>query len=131
MGIKVAICPNHGPSHLPEWLDKQVADTSMWRVELAQILDALPKTWDLTTKSISSLDWPKVHKQLVRREIEYFKMKDNEVVVLNEDTDDLLLIRIEDVDTSRVWMIDEYDGAEVVSYLNPTQVNPEINQYAW
>ena len=63
------------------------------------------------------------------------KLKKGEVVRRNNNTFYFggewypILCTIEEVDTSRKWTIDEYDGAESIKYLEPVLVSEELNYW--
>ena len=65
--------------------------------------------------------------QCQESENKLIRFSDNQFYFYNENSKGLHPFSIVEVDTSRPWKIEEYDGAEYIQYLDYVVINEEIN----
>lgn len=127
---RVAIFPGYGSIKIPDiFKDKISRDGRNFRLVLAELIDELEDTKD----NLTQRDFTIFEKTLYSKEGSYLKNKNLFYYKVKEDTyDRVLIIKVVDVDTSKKWKIDSYDGSEEVVYFNePVLVDKELNMYTW
>lgn len=127
---RVAIFPSYGGNRIPDvFKEKVFKDSRNFRLVLAELIDSLEDT----KSNLSQEGFTIFEKTLYSEEGSYLKNKNLFYYKVKEDTfDKVLIIKIVDVDTSKRWKIDSYDGSEEVVYYNePILVDKELNMYTW
>lgn len=134
--MKIAIYPNFGSNHIPDFIRKQLSDRSYIqnRIEMVSILENLEPTHDEINQEIYNQYSSKEPNEL--NFFDYIKDSKNSNIVFVKDFTDKLnwvyMIEIVEVDTTKVWKIGNYDGSESINYFKePTIINKELNLGEW
>lgn len=134
--MKIAIYPNHGSSYIPPFITKQLSGKD-WihnRIELANIIGRLEPTHEEITQEI--YDLYSSHKPNELNFCDYIKDSKDPNVIFVKDLESqygyVYRIKVVDVDTSKIWRIGEYDGAEGIEYFNnPEIIDKDLNYGTW
>jgi hypothetical protein len=131
--MKIAIYPNHGGVFIPSIIQKQLTEVS-WiknRIKMASIIENLSPTHDKITQKIYDN-----YEQSNDKNVYYLKdiTNPNWIYVKNFDMQFpyVIAIKIVDVDTTRIWRLSGYDGAENIEYFGePKIIDAELNYAEW
>jgi len=131
--VRLVIFPNFGGIYILKEAREYIESRKgiNWRVSLAEYIDSLEDTHDAITQEVYD-------SFCKSSDIPYIKSKNQFFCKDLEDTCSPLVsslvyrVKIVDVDNTRKWRIDEYDGAEGIEYFNePVLVDKELNMYKW
>lgn len=131
--IRIAIFPNYGGIFILKEAKEYIESWKgiNWRVLLAEYIDSLEDTHDTITQEVYD-------NFCKSSDISYIKSKGHFFCKDLEDSCSPLVsslvyrVKIVDVDNTRKWRIDEYDGAEDIEYFRePVLVDKELNMYRW
>lgn len=122
--MKIALFPDLGGGTIPKMFQETInGNTRNWRVVLAEEIDKLPITCDEITDEL----------------FEEFRENDNMLYIKDKNNEmyfkgnrEIYVIAIEEVNTSKPWRVNEYDGAEEIQYFNGvTVIDEETNECEW
>jgi len=123
---RIAINPSYGSFQIPsQFLDKINKSNINFRVAVAECIDKLEDTHrSIDTEAydnfMTSNDW------YIKCGNSFF-FKD-----LEDEYNQTYHLEIVDVDISKKWKIEEYDGAEdIVYYFEPKLIDKELNMWEW
>jgi len=135
--MKIAIYPNYGSIYVPPFISKQLSKEKDWthnRIEIANIIEKLKPTHNKITQKIYTLYATSEPNEV--NCLNYIKDTKNPNIIYVKELEkiygQIYKIQIEDVDTTKIWRISEYDGAEGIEYYGkPEVIDKELNLGEW
>jgi hypothetical protein len=128
MKINVLIFTGYGASCLNKKVRKLLIDENLCFPYNRIISEDKLKQIQLSAQNVLD-DFSKddINKNQIIRLIEHCDKLDREFYYYNTSTNVIELISIVEVDTSRPWKIENYDGAEYIQYLDYEVKHKDIN----
>jgi len=134
--MKIAIYPNYGSIYVPLFIKNQLL-TKTWiqqRIEIATIVENLKSTHEEITQEIYDLFV--THNSNEVNALSYLKSSKNNGLIYVKESElkygQTYMIQIVDVDTTKIWKIGEYDGAEGIEYFSePKIIDKSLNLGEW
>ena len=126
---RIAIFPSYGGCGVPEEFKAVINNSSRsWRLVAAELIDSLKDTHSEIDEDVYT---EFLHKPFSKNNW-YLKCGNNFYFKTEEESSFVFRLKIVEVDTSKKWKIDEYDGAEGIEYFRePVLVDKELNMYRW
>lgn len=131
--MKIAIYSGYGGIYVPPFVQEQLVSDSFLRnrIEIASIIEKLEPTHAEITQEVYN-----EFSSCKNKTIKYLKSNTNNNIVylrnLEEKYGQVCQVHIEDVDTSKLWKISDYDGAESVEYHTESiMIDEELNYGDW
>lgn len=130
MKIKVAIFENYGYNYCPNWVLEKIDKNKNFRISLAKLLCEFEI--NSFANSLTNENFSNVFEKLKSGKIDYIKFDDEFVWFCDLGSKLSSKIRIVEVDTSKPWRINDYDGAESIEYFDGIKcIDEEINMCQW
>ena len=128
MKINVLIFNGYGAPVLSHKLRKLLINEKV-SFPLSRIISK-ERLKEIKQKAGEVLDYSRnktLKEQCQESENKLLKFSNNQFYFYNENSEYLHPFSIVEVDSSRPWKIEEYDGAEYIQYLDYVVINEEIN----
>lgn len=136
MFIKIAIYPDFGSIYIPKFMEKQLSNRKFVynRIEMAEIIEKLEPTHEAITQEI--YEAYKSNKPNELNFFDYIKGANESHIIYVKDFENkphfIYRIVVQEIDTSNIWRIDDYDGAEAIEYFSePEIVDKDLNLGEW
>lgn len=134
--MKIVIYSGYGSCYVPPVMRKEIENEDFihGRIKLASILEDLEPTHEELIQTIYDEFVSENPKD--KETLHYLKCSKDPSIVYVKNLEDVYgftyKMEVVDVDTSRIWKIIEYDGAEGIEYFSePRIIDKDLNFGEW